>query len=72
MMQGQKEAWASTSPQGLKYVDAKRGPVNKLDRVSPFRLVPQVHEADDMSDATVTIKLTNKAKDLFDSIRVLA
>ena len=63
-MQGSKKAWASTFPQGLKYVDAKRGPVNKLGRISPIRLVPQVHEADGTPEATVTIKLTDKAKDM--------
>ena len=64
-MQGHEEAWVSTFPQGLKYGDAKRGPVNKLGRIPPIWLVLQVHEVDDTSEATVTIKLTNKAKDTY-------
>ncbi len=63
-MQGNEEAWASTSPVGLKYGDTKRGPVHKLGRIPPIRLAPPVHEADE-SEATVTIKLTNKAKDTY-------
>ena len=55
-MQGNEEAWASTFPQGLKYGDPKQGAVNKLGGIPPIWLVPQVHEADDTSEATVTIK----------------
>ena len=63
-MQGNEEAWASTFPVGLKYGDTERGPVHKLGGIPPIRLVPPVHEADE-SEATVTIKLTNKAKDTY-------
>ena len=63
-MQGNVEAWASTFPVGLKYGDTKRGPVHKLGGIPPIRLVPPVHKADE-SEATVTIKLTNKAKDTY-------
>jgi hypothetical protein len=49
---------------GLKYSDTKRGPVHKLGGIPPIRLVPSVHEVDE-SEATVTIKLTNKAKDTY-------
>ena len=65
MMQGHKEAWASTFPQGLKYGDAEQGAVNKLGGIPPIRSVPQVHKADSTSKATVTIKLTDKAKDTY-------
>ena len=60
-MQGNEEAWASTFPLGLKYGDTERGPVHKLGGITPIRLVPPGHEADE-SEATVTIKLTDKAK----------
>ena len=63
-MQGNKEAWASTFPVGLKYGDTERGPVHKLGGIPPIRLVPPVHEGDE-SEATVTIKLTDKAKDTY-------
>ena len=49
---------------GLKYGDTERGPVHKLGGIPPIRLVPPVHKSDE-SDATVTIKLTNKAKDTY-------
>ena len=63
-MQGNEEAWASTFPVGLKYGDTERGPVHKLGGIPPIRLVPSVHESDE-SEATVTIKLTDKAKDTY-------
>ncbi len=37
----------------------------KLGGIAPIWLVPQVDEADKMSKATVTIKLTEKAKDTY-------
>ena len=49
---------------GLKYGDTERGPVQKLGGIPPIRLVPPVHKADE-SEATVTIKLTDKAKDTY-------
>ena len=63
-MQGHEETCASTFPQGLKYGDTEQGPVHKLGGIPPIWLVPPVHEADE-SEATVTIKLTNKAKDTY-------
>ena len=64
-MQSHKEAWGSTFPQGLRYGDAKQEPVNKLGGTPPIWLVPQVHETVETSKATVTIKLTSKAKDTY-------
>ena len=64
-MQGNEEAWASTFPQGLKYGDAKNGAVMKLGGLPPIWLVPQAHDPDELLEATVTIKLTDKAKDTY-------
>ena len=64
-MQGNEEAWASTFPQGLKYGDAKNGAVMKLGGLPPIWLVPPVNNQDKLLEATVTIKLTDKAKDTY-------
>ncbi len=64
-MQDNEEAWANTFPQGLKYGDAKCGAVMKLGGLPPIWLVPQLHDQDKMLEATVTIKLTDKAKDTY-------
>ena len=64
-MQDNEEAWASTFPQGLKYGDGKWGAVIKLGGLSPIHLVLPVNDQDELIEATVRIKLTDKAKDTY-------
>ena len=64
-MQDNEEAWASTFPQGLKYGDGKWGAVIKIDGLSPICLVLSVNNQDRLSETTVTIKFTDKAKDMY-------